>query len=74
MGSPPYKEVLVHAAQHHDPMLSDTLFKELNIDTLHQHLRVGSQGYATQVSIILERLDSIFDQERPDTLLVYREV
>jgi UDP-GlcNAc3NAcA epimerase len=71
MSTAPFEEILVHTGQHYDPMLSDVFFKELDMAPPHYHLGVGSHEPAVQAGIILERLDPIFDQERPDALLVY---
>ena len=71
MSAPPFKEILVHTGQHYDTMLSDVFFEELDMAPPHYHLGVGSHEPAVQAGIILERLDPIFDQERPDALLVY---
>jgi UDP-GlcNAc3NAcA epimerase len=71
MPTPPFEEILVHTGQHYDPMLSDVFFEELDMAPPQYHLGVGSHEPAVQAGIILERLDPIFDQERPDALLVY---
>jgi len=71
MSSPPFEEVLVHTGQHYDSLLSDIFFKELELGAPRYHLGVGSHTAATQAGLILDRLDPILDQERPDGLLVY---
>ena len=71
MTSPPWQEVLVHTGQHYDPMLSDVFFRELEMESPHYHLGVGSHGPAVQCGIILERLAPIMEQAQPDALLMY---
>ncbi|WP_300267298.1 non-hydrolyzing UDP-N-acetylglucosamine 2-epimerase [Microbacterium sp.] len=63
--------VIVHTGQHYDPMLSDVFFDELGIGAPDVHLGVGSGSHGVQTGAMLAALDSVFDEHRPDWVLVY---
>lgn len=63
--------VIVHTGQHYDPMLSDVFFEELGIGSPHVHLGVGSGSHGVQTGAMLAALDAVFDEQRPDWVLVY---
>ena len=63
--------VIVHTGQHYDPMLSDVFFDELGISAPHVHLGVGSGSHGVQTGAMLAALDAVFDEHRPDWVLVY---
>lgn len=63
--------VIVHTGQHYDPMLSDVFFEDLGIGTPDVHLGVGSGSHGVQTGAILAALDAVFDEHRPDWVLVY---
>jgi len=63
--------VIVHTGQHYDPMLSDVFFEDLGIGTPDVHLGVGSGSHGVQTGAMLAALDAVFDEHRPDWVLVY---
>lgn len=63
--------VIVHTGQHYDPMLSDVFFEDLGIGAPHVHLGVGSGSHGVQTGAMLASLDGVFDEHRPDWVLVY---
>ena len=63
--------VIVHTGQHYDPMLSDVFFQELGISAPDVHLGVGSGSHGVQTGAMLAALDAVFDEHRPDWVLVY---
>ncbi|MEU4016340.1 UDP-N-acetylglucosamine 2-epimerase (non-hydrolyzing) [Microbacterium sp. NPDC028030] len=63
--------VIVHTGQHYDPMLSDVFFEDLGIGAPHVHLGVGSGSHGVQTGAMLAALDAVFDEHRPDWVLVY---
>ncbi|MBM7504155.1 non-hydrolyzing UDP-N-acetylglucosamine 2-epimerase [Agromyces aurantiacus] len=63
--------VIVHTGQHYDPMLSDVFFDDLGIGTPDVHLGVGSGSHGVQTGAMLGALDAVFDEHRPDWVLVY---
>ncbi len=65
------EHVIVHTGQHYDPMLSDVFFEDLGIGTPDVHLGVGSGSHGVQTGAMLAALDAVFDEHRPDWVLVY---
>ena len=65
------EHVIVHTGQHYDPMLSDVFFADLGIDDPDVHLGVGSGSHGVQTGAMLAALDAVFDEHRPDWVLVY---
>ncbi|HWV49842.1 MAG TPA: UDP-N-acetylglucosamine 2-epimerase (non-hydrolyzing) [Microbacterium sp.] len=63
--------VIVHTGQHYDPMLSDVFFEDLGIGEPDVHLGVGSGSHGVQTGAMLAALDAVFDEHRPDWVLVY---
>jgi UDP-N-acetylglucosamine 2-epimerase len=66
-----HQEILVHTGQHYDPQLSDVFFSELGLPAPDHHLGVGSASHGRQTAQMLERLESVLLEERPDRVLVY---
>ncbi len=64
-------EVLVHTGQHYDDEMSGTFFRELDIPAPAHHLGVGSGPHGQQTGRMLERLEGVMLQEKPDWVLVY---
>ncbi len=64
-------EVMVHTGQHYDYLMSDVFFNELEIPKPDHNLQVGSAKHAGQTGEMLIRLEPIFEQEKPDFVLVY---
>lgn len=65
------EHVIVHTGQHYDPMLSDVFFDDLGIPAPDVHLGVGSGTHGVQTGAMLGALDAVFDEHRPDWVLVY---
>ncbi len=65
------EHVIVHTGQHYDPMLSDVFFDDLGVGAPDVHLGVGSGSHGVQTGAMLAALDAVFDEHRPDWVLVY---
>jgi len=65
------EHVIVHTGQHYDPLLSDVFFDDLGIGAPDIHLGVGSGSHGVQTGAMLAALDSVFDAQAPDWVLVY---
>lgn len=64
-------ERIVHTGQHFDANMSDTFFEELDIPQPAHHLGVSGGGHGTMTGRMLEQIEAILLDERPDVLLVY---
>ncbi len=70
-GRPDLDEVLLHTGQHYDENMSDVFFSELDIPRPRYHLGVGSGLHGAQTGRMLEKIEEVLGQERPDLVLVY---
>lgn len=68
------EHVIVHTGQHYDPEMSDAFFEDLWIPAPDYHLGVGSGSHATQTAAVMQRLEPLLVQVRPDVVLVYGDV
>jgi len=66
-----WHHIIVHTGQHYDDRLSRQFFKELRIPKPDLNLGVGSGSHGYQTGRVMERLDDILQQARPDVVIVY---
>ena len=66
-----HEEVLVHTGQHYDDLMSDVFFRELNLPAPDVNLNAGSGSHAVQTARILEGLEPVLLQHRPDVVIVF---
>ena len=64
-------EVIVHTGQHYDENMSQIFFEELEIPFPNFNLNVGSGSHGEQTAKMLEGLENIYLQEKPDAVIVY---
>ncbi|MER3496805.1 MAG: UDP-N-acetylglucosamine 2-epimerase (non-hydrolyzing) [Armatimonadota bacterium] len=64
------QHVLVHTGQNSDPRLSQLFFDELGVRTPDRFLEVAAPTAMGQVGQILERIEGVLEEERPDRLLI----
>lgn len=65
------EEVVVHTGQHYDRELSDVFFDELEIRKPDHNLQVGSGRHGRQTGMIMERLEDVILNEKPDCVVIY---
>lgn len=65
------QEVLVHTGQHYDTLMDKVFFKELNLPKPDYHLGVGSGSHGKQTGMMLERIESVLEKEKPEAVVVY---
>lgn len=67
----PIQEVLVHTGQHYDYELSQAFFVDLNLAKPDYNLGVGSGPHGQQTGAMLEQVEEVLLEHRPDLVLVY---
>lgn len=65
------REIMVHTGQHYDANMSDIFFSEMGIPKPDFHLNIGGGTHGAMTGLMLEKIESILFQEKPDVLLVY---
>src|SRR6266545_4775548 len=68
------EHVIVHTGQHYDPGKSDAFFEQLWIPAPDHDLGVGSGSHAQQTAAVMQRLEPIMEELRPDLVLAYGDV
>jgi len=66
-----FTEVVVHTGQHYDRELSDVFFDELEIRRPDHNLQVGSGRHGRQTGMIMERIEDVILDEKPDCVVIY---
>jgi len=61
---------IVHSGQHYDPEMSTIFFHELHIPKPLVNLRVGSGSHATQTAAMIQRLEQVLVEKKPDMAIV----
>jgi UDP-N-acetylglucosamine 2-epimerase (non-hydrolysing) len=74
LGKRGVEHVIIHTGQHYDPGMSDAFFEELWIPAPDHHLGVGSGSHAQQTAAVMQRLEPLLLEVRPDLMLVYGDV
>ena len=65
---------LIHTGQHYDERMSRTFFRELGIPEPDVNLGVGSGSHVWQISETMRRLETEFEENRCDAVLVVGDV
>lgn len=66
--------ILVHTGQHYDQNMSGVFFEELGIPKPDYNLGVGSGSHTSQTAQIMLALELLFQELRPDLVLVVGDV
>lgn len=70
-GGVPVEDVIVHTGQHYDAGMSDIFFQELELPAAAHNLGVGSGRHGSQTARMLERIEQVLVETRPDIVLTY---
>lgn len=65
------EEVLVHTGQHYDNNMSAVFFEELGIPEPAHHLEISGGGHGAMTGRMLQALEGVLEQEKPDWVLIY---
>jgi UDP-GlcNAc3NAcA epimerase len=64
-------EVIVHTGQHYDSNMSDVFFEEMQIPKPNYYLGIGGKTHGAMTGQMIEKIETILCDEKPDWLLVY---
>jgi UDP-GlcNAc3NAcA epimerase len=64
-------EVLIHTGQHFDDYMSDVFFREMHIPPPRHQLGIGGLSHGAMTGRMIEAIEAVLVQERPDRALVY---
>lgn len=65
------QEVIIHTGQHFDANMSDVFFDELDIPHPNYNLGIGGGTHGQNTGRMIEAIEGVLLQEKPDWLLVY---
>src|SRR5438094_2235738 len=71
LGREPIESIIVHTGQHYDAEMSDIFFDELELPPAAFNLGVGSGPHGRQTAHMLEKLEPVLLQTRPEMVLIY---
>lgn len=66
--------ILVHTGQHYDHKMSQAFFDDLDLPEPDHHLEVGSGSHAYQTARIMETIEPVLLEHRPDLTIVVGDV
>ncbi|MDP1715408.1 MAG: UDP-N-acetylglucosamine 2-epimerase (non-hydrolyzing) [Anaerolineales bacterium] len=66
-----FKEVFIHTGQHYDHGMSEVFFTEMEMRPPDFNLGIGGGSHGEQTGKMLVELEKIFDNVKPDCVLVY---
>jgi UDP-N-acetylglucosamine 2-epimerase (non-hydrolysing) len=71
---PEGRHTVVHTGQHYDRLMSEVFLEELGVPAPDHMLEVGSGSHAQQTARVIERLEPVLEEERPDLVIVPGDV
>jgi UDP-N-acetylglucosamine 2-epimerase (non-hydrolysing) len=72
--SPEWEQTIVHTGQHYDRLMSEIFFEQLGVPAPDFMLEVGSGSHAQQTARVMERLEPLLIENRPDLVVVPGDV
>jgi len=64
-------EIIIHTGQHYDANMSQVFFEELGIPSPHINLNIGSASHGRQTAEMLQGIEKVLLDEKPDYLVLY---
>jgi UDP-N-acetylglucosamine 2-epimerase (non-hydrolysing) len=71
---PEGRHAIVHTGQHYDRAMSEVFFEELGVAAPDHMLEVGSGSHAAQTARMMERLEPVLEEEKPDLVMTPGDV
>jgi UDP-N-acetylglucosamine 2-epimerase (non-hydrolysing) len=71
---PDGRHALIHTGQHYDRLMSDIFLEQLGVPAPDHMLGVGSASHAVQTARVMERIEPVLEEERPDLVIVPGDV
>lgn len=71
---PDADQAIVHTGQHYDRLMSEIFFEQLGVPAPDYMLEVGSGTHAQQTARVMERLEPLLVDNRPDLVVVPGDV
>ncbi len=71
---PEGRHAIVHTGQHYDRLMSEIFLEQLGVPAPDHMLEVGSGSHAQQTARVMERLEPVLEEERPDLVMVPGDV
>jgi UDP-N-acetylglucosamine 2-epimerase (non-hydrolysing) len=71
---PEGRHTIVHTGQHYDRLMSEVFLEELGVPAPDHMLEVGSGSHAQQTARVMERLEPVLAEARPDLVMVPGDV
>ena len=68
---PQIEEIILHTGQHYDQNMSEIFFEELNIPKPTINLNVGSSSHGKQTAKMIEQIEDVLVQHKPNAIVVY---
>lgn len=65
------EEIVIHTGQHYDANMSQVFFDELEIPAPRYNLHIAGGGHGAMTGRMLEGIEKILVEERPDWVLIY---
>lgn len=69
--TPGIEEIIIHTGQHFDSNMSDVFFDEMEIPRPQYNLNINGLGHGAMTGQMLEAIEKVLLQEKPDWVLVY---
>jgi UDP-N-acetylglucosamine 2-epimerase (non-hydrolysing) len=71
---PTGRHAIVHTGQHYDRLMSEVFLEQLGVPAPDHMLEVGSGSHAQQTARVMERLEPVLVEERPQLVVVPGDV
>ena len=63
--------ITIHTGQHYDDYMSKVFFDQMNMSRPKYMLQIGSRGHGAQTGMMMEEIEKIVLDEKPDWMVVY---